>query len=293
MAAHGGFPKPSMILRWTALIVVEASLGFIAVYSARSTSATIAEVLAEYGDALVPAGFAKTAVVLILGAFLIFFLAALRPRRHRVRIYDRLVIPLALTGLLAASWVVVFRHEAIAVSFALLAAITVLAGGMFLQVATVSPGNHSRWLRVPFSLHFGAMTIALLVATSQWVSGSGLLTGTAMEPPDVARAFLAIAAAFGGLVALRYRDFVYPAVITFGLGSMYLAQRGYDPDVATSTLIACVGMFVVASLAAIALARPPWRKPAPGTSQGRASHPRTVKDDGWLALDANSSIMRL
>jgi hypothetical protein len=293
MAFNSGTPSSSTFLRWTALIVVEASMGFIAVYSTLSTSATIAEVLAEYGNTLVPVGFAKAICVAILIAFLLFFFAALWPRRHRKRVYDRLVVPLALTSVLAASWVVAFRHQEIGLSVALIAACVVLGGVMFVRVASVSPGKHSRWLRVPFSLYFGAMTIALLVAVTQWLNASGLLTGPVVATHDVASAFLAIAAASGGVVALRYSDFVYPAVITSGLGSMFIAQRADDPDVATIALIACVGMFVVAGLAAVALATQPWRDPTKKASSRSARLARMAKVEGWYLFDANSSIMRL
>ena len=293
MAIDPGTPSSSTFLRWAAFIVVEASMGFIAVYGTLSTSATIAEVVAEYGDPFVPAGFVKAICLAILVAFLLFFFAALWPRRHRKRVYDKLVIPLALTSVLAASWVVAFRHEEIGLSVALIAACVVLGGLMFVRVASVSPGKHSRWLRVPFSLYFGAMTIALLVAVTQWFNASGLLTGSVVATRDVASAFLAIAAASGGVVALRYRDFVYPAVITFGLGSMFIAQRVYDPDVAATALIACVGMLVVACLAAVALAKQPWRDPTKKASSRSARLARMAKVEGWYLIDPNSSIMRL
>ena len=292
MTNNSGSPSSSTLLRWTAFLVVEASTGFIAVYSTLSTSATIAEVVAEYGNTLVPAGFAKAICVAILGAFLLFFFAALWPRRHRIRVYDKLVIPLALTSVLAASWVVAFRHQEIGVSVALVAVSVVLGGVMFLRVASGSPSKHSRWLRVPFSLHFGAMTIALLVAVTQWLNASGLLSGPAVATHDVAIAFLAIAAASGGFVALRYSDFVYPAVITSALGSMFIAQRAYDPGVAAPALIACVGMLVVAGLAAVAQAKQPWRVRTNKASRRGARLVRMAKDEGWYLIDANSSMMR-
>jgi hypothetical protein len=52
-------------------------------------------------------------------------------------------------------------------------------------------------------------------------------------------------------------------------------------------------MLVVASLAAIALARQPSRKSTHKASRRRARHSRAAKSDGWNAFDANSSIMRL
>lgn len=293
MATNSDTPSSSTFLRWTALLVVGASVAFIAVYSMLSTSAPIAEVIAEYGNTFVSAGYAKAIGAAVLVAFLLFFFAALWPRRRRIRVYDKLVVPLALTSILAACWVVAFRHEEMDLSVALIAASVLLGGGMFVQAASVSPSKHSRWLRVPFSLYFAAMTIALLVAVTQWLNASGLFAGTVVETYDVATAFLAIATASGGFVALRYSDFVYPAVITFGLGSMFIAHRVVDPDLAAVALIACVGMFVVAGLAAVALAKLPRRQPTNKSSSRSERLLRKAKDEGWYLLDANSSIMRL
>lgn len=293
MTHNPGTPSSSTVLRWTALIVVAANMAFIADYSTLSESATITEVVAEYGNALMPAGFAKAIFVAIPAAFMAFFFAALWPRRHRIRVYDKLVIPLALTSMLATGWVVAFRHKEIGLSVALIAASVVLGGVMFVRVASVSPSKHSRWLRVPFSLYFGAMTIALLVAVTQWLNASGLLTGTVWVPDDVATAFLAIAAASGGFVAVRYSDFVYPAVITTSVGSMFIAQRVYDPDVAADALIVCVGMLVVAGLAAVALAKQPRRDPTDRASRRSAKVARRAKDARWYLIEASSSIMRL
>ncbi len=286
-----GAPSSSTIMRWTTLVVVAANLAFIAVYSSLGESPPIAAVVAEYGNTFVPAGFAKAICVAILVAFLFFYFAALWPRRHRKRIYDRLVIPLALTGVLASSWIVAFRHEAIGVSTALIAVGVALGFVMFVRVASVSPGKYSCWLRVPFSLHFGAMTIALLVAVTQWLIAADLLAGTAVLPDDVATIFFAIAAATGAFVALRYSDFVYPAVIASSMGAMFIAQRAYDTDVAADALIVFVGMLVVVVLAAIALARQPVRDPKGRASRKRARVARRAQDERWY-LEANSSIMR-
>ena len=57
-----------------------------------------------------PPGFAK-AICVATWAFLLFYLAALWPRRPRIRVYDKLVLPLALTSVLASSWIVAFRQK--------------------------------------------------------------------------------------------------------------------------------------------------------------------------------------
>ena len=292
MAGNTGAPSSLTMLRWTTLVVVAANIAFVADYSTLGESPTIPEVVAEYGNMVVPAGFAKAICVAILIAFLLFYVDALWPRRHRIRVYDRLVVPLALTSVLASCWLVAFRQEEIALSAALVAASVVLGGVMFARVASVSPSQHSGWLRVPFSLHFGAMTIALLVAVTQWLHAGGLLMGTPVVQDDVATAFLAIAVVAGGFVALRYSDFVYPAVIASGASATFISQRTSNPHFATFALIVFVGMFVVVVLAAVALAQQP-RHPKDMALRRRSKVARKAQDEGWYLIGTSSSIMRL
>ena len=292
MAGNTGPPSSSTMRRWTTLVVVAATIAFIADYSILSESPTITEVVAEYGNMFVPAGFAQAICAAILVAFMLFYFDALWPRRHRIRVYDKLVIPLAMTSVLASSWIVAFRQKEIGLAAALVAASVALGAVMFVRVASVSPSQHSSWLRVPFSLYFSAMTIGLLVAVTQWLNARGLLTEFAVTPDQVAITFLAIAAATGGFVALRYSDFVYPAVIALGTSAMFIAQRTYNPHIAADALIVCVGMLVVVVLAAVTLARQPRRDPKAVPSRRRARAARKEQDE-WYLIDGNSSIMRL
>ena len=281
----------STFLRWSMLIVVAANLMFIADYSQLSASPTVAEVLAEYGRALVPAGFATAIGAVILMALVGFFYAALRPRRRRIRIYDRLVIPVALASALAACWVVAFRHREIGLSVALLAASVVVGSVMFVRVAAVSPGKHSRWLLVPFSLYLGAMTVALLAVAPLWVNAEGVLGGAVAGRDDLTIASFVVAAAAGGFVALRFRDFVYPGVLAWAMGLAFLARRG-EP-LGQTALVVGVGLLVVAGLAAVALARQPRRELAGGASRRRPDTVRKAGAERWDLTEASTSIMRV
>src|ERR1700687_1217740 len=122
MAVNTGPPSSSTMRRWTTLVVVAANIAFVADYSILSESPTITEVVAEYGKMFVPAGFAQAICAAILVAFMLFYFDALWPRRHRIRVYDKLVIPLAMTSVLAPSWIVAFRQEEMGVAAALVAA---------------------------------------------------------------------------------------------------------------------------------------------------------------------------
>jgi hypothetical protein len=288
-----GIPSNSTLLRWAMLLVVAANMAFIAVYSGPGKFPTLAEVAAVYGNTFVPFGFVKAICVPMLVAFLSFYLVALWPGNRRRRIYDALVVPHALTSVMASIWIVAFRNEAIGLAAAAVAASVVLGGVMLVRVARASPSRYSLWLRVPFSLYFGTMTMALLISLTQWLNASGVLAQTALVPDDVATAFLAIAAAMGGYVALRYGDFVYPAVITSGAGAMFIAQRTYDPNIAADALAVGVVMLIVAGLAAIALAHQPRRDPKARASHRRQRHARGMQDEWGHPLEANTSVMRI
>jgi benzodiazapine receptor len=292
MRESPGTGLPAMFLRWAMLIVVAANIGFIVDYSKLSTSATIAEVVADYGGAWVPAAFVTAIGAALLVGFLGFFAAALRPRRWRMRVYDRLVVPVALASALAAGWLVAFRHREMGLSVALVAASVVVGAIMFARVAPVAPGRHSGWLRVPFSLYFGAMSIALPVALSLGSHAGGLLPATGIEREELATALLAITAVAGGIVALRYRDFVYPLVMASVAGSMFLAQHEYDL-VALPALVDCIGMLVVAALAAVAQARQVQSDRADGASRRRGRTVRGAEAERWYLIGGGSSIMRI
>jgi hypothetical protein len=287
MTDIAGTPSSSTILRWTTLIVVTANLAFIAVFNSVSETPTISRVLAGYADTLVPAEFARGIGVVMLVAVLFFYAAALLPSRGRRRTYGRLVLPLALSCVLASGWIVAFRHEGIGLSVAILAAIVALGGVMFARVAAVSPGKYSHWLRVPFSVHFAAMTIALLVVLMLWLNAIGVAADVA------ATAFLAVAVACGGFVAIRYCDFVYPAVIGAAAGAMFIAQHVIRPDIAVEGFIVCIGMLVVASLAAVLLARKSRREPKDRSSRSAQRVARRTPDESWLPIEGNASANHL
>jgi hypothetical protein len=294
MADISGAPSSRTMLRWASFVLVAANLAFISDYVTLGESPSFAEVVAAYGNPLVPVEFAKGICLVTLLAFLLFYVAALWPRGHRGRVYNTVVVPLALTSVLASGWFVAFRHHEFGLCAGLTAAGAVLAGLMFVRVAAVSPGKHSRWLRVPFSLHFGVMTLALLVSVTQWLNVSGSqLAGIAVDSADIATAFLAIAAVAGGFVALRYSDFVYPAVIALAMAAMFVVRRGYDVNIATDALIVFFGLLVIVSLAALALARKPREDPDIVATRKRATIAPDATNDGWYALEGNSSIMRM
>lgn len=254
-----GGPSASTLSRWTTFIVVEANVAFIYAFVNRvGELPSITEVSQRYATTFVPARFVDAIYWVIGAAVLLFFVAALWPRRHPSGIYEPFIVPLAMASTLGSAWVVAFRYDQPDLVVALTAAGVVLGALMFARAAALrSP--RSRLLRVPFSLIFGWATVALLITTAQWFNARGWLT-TIELVTEMSLGFLALAAVLAAFVALRYREFVYPMVIAWAMGGIYMGQRLFDPAIASAALDACIGLLIVAGFAAVAAAIEPIRR---------------------------------
>jgi len=271
-----GSPSASTLLRWATFVVVEANVAFMYVDDGVRELFLVAGASQGYARTLAPASYVYMIYWIIGVALLLFYLAALRPRRRGMHVYDPFVVPLAIVSTLASAWVVAVRYDQIDLAIALTFAGFIVGYVMFARAAA-SPSSHPRLLRVPFALYFGWITFALLAGSAQWLNARGWLTSLDMVT-EVSLVLLAIAAVIGGVVALSYREFVYPTVIAWAVGGIYVGQRMFDPTIAAAALDVCIGLLVVASLAAVAAAIEPVRRAVgPNAAHGREGHMRAQR----------------
>ncbi len=242
-----GAPSPSKVLRWATLFVFEANVAFLYVYDRVREVAAISDVSNQYPTTFAPADFVYLVYWVIGAAFLLFYVAALWPRRRHTGTFDPFVVPIALASTLTSAWVVAFRNDAIDLALALTGAGVIVGEVMFARA------RHARWLRVPFALYFGWMTFALLLGTAQWLNAHNWLT-TVELVTGMSLALIAIAGLAGVAIALIYREFVYPAVMAWGTGGIYVGQRLSDTTVATAGLYVSIGLLITACFAAVAVA---------------------------------------
>ncbi len=283
-----GGPSTSTVVRWTTFVVVEANFAFLYVYDRASGLPSITEVSKQYATPFAPANYVNAIYWIIGAALLFFYVAALWPRRRRTHIYDPFVIPLAIASTVGSAWVVAFRHDQLGLAVVLTGFGVVLGATMFARAAA-SPAPRSRWLRVPFALLFGWITFAALTGTAQWFNARGWLTTLEMSTA-ISLALLAIAAAMGGIVALRYREFVYPMVIAWAVGGIYAGQRMLDPMIAGTARDVCIGLLIVAGLAAIAVAGERFPRHAVPTASRRAERHERAVAPAALAVRQRASL---
>lgn len=252
-----GAPSTATLLRWATFILAAANTMVIISFGRLQDFATVMEKAGSPVATLGPSVVVALPAALLAGAFMVFYLVALWPRRRHVPIYTQLVLPTVASFLLAAAFVTALRLQKYGLSLFLLAAGWIVSVVMFVMVASVSPSRHSRWLRVPFSLYLATVTAATIAASSYWLERSEIR----LFDIDVALLALpmgaALVVAIGGALAIRYQEFVYLLVVATIAAVIAATAWRNDPGAFADIVVVCVGVLVMSLLAAFASARVP------------------------------------
>lgn len=252
-------PAPRGIaLRAIAALIVVANIAFNYLYNRLGSAPRIDEISARFATTLTPAGYAFAIWGVIYTAFVVYCVQSFRRAHARDAAYDALAIPLAVANLLAAAWIFLFTHGQVGAAMLVIVATAATGGWMFLTAAREAPARQSRWLRVPFALFFGWITVAMFAGIAQWLNARGWLDADGADRL-VSVCFLAAAAIAALFVARRFIEPVYPLVVAWAAGAVFVAQKNGDTVVA----------FVALAVAACALLTAAWAAHAAWDS-GRA-----------------------
>lgn len=239
----------SRLWRVVALVAVVANIAVNYLYE-RLGLTSIAEVSARYDNVFMPAGYAFSIWGVIHVAFVLFAVQSLRrPHRDDAAI-DRLTPMLALANLLTSVWVVVFSYDQIWLSVAVNVAILAVAITMFVRASHAVAGGRSMWLRVPFSLFLGWISVAVIANVAAALTASDF-GGGPINAPGWAIIMIIVAAALGAGITLRYRAPTVAAVVAWAAFALHVAAGDSHPDVGAVALAATV---VEALIAAVVLA---------------------------------------
>lgn len=239
----------SALLRALALVTVLGNVAFNYFYVRWGLGPPMDEVSARYATAFTPANYAFAIWGVIYTAFVIYGVQSLRVAQRREPAYDAIALPLVAANVLGTAWILAYTHDYLALAVALTLASAIAGARMFRQAARFAPARNSRWLRVPFSLYFGWITVATLACIAQWVQARGWIEPGEQESA-LSIGFLLAAGVTGIAVAERYREPLYPAVVAWAAAAIFIAQRHDHPSVAWTALAVA---FVLAGFAVYAL----------------------------------------
>lgn len=242
-------PAGSTLLRTIALAAILGNVAFNYLYTRLGWGPAMDVASARYETAFTPAGYAFAIWGVIYTAFIVYGVQSLRLAQRREPVYDALALPLVAANVLGTAWILAYTRDYLGIAVILIVASTVVGGIMFAQAARYAPARNSRWLRVPFGLYFGWITVAAIACIAQWLQARGWVARGDGET-IVTVAFLAMATAAGFVVAQRYHEPLYPAVIAWACFAIFVAQRDTSDVIAWTALAAAL---VMAAWAACAL----------------------------------------
>ncbi len=246
-------------LTYVVMIAVNALVNALPI-NGRTTGA----VSDAYQNLFAPAGvtFAIWGVIyLLLGAHVLYQLGLFRdpadgevPQAQRIAMLERVGVLFSLSSLANATWILSWHYDLIGVSTLLLATMLVLVILIMrtLQTADLSTRD-AVFVRLPFSVYFGWLTVATIANITVWLVSVGW-DGFGIAEATWAAVIIAVGAVIGTAVVLRNRDIAYGLVLVWaylGIWIKHTAATGFQgayPVVIATTLVG-IAAFVVAAVA--------------------------------------------
>lgn len=188
----------------------------------------------------------------------------------RVALLERVGVLFSLSSLANTTWVLAWHYDFIGVSALLLISMLVQ---LILITRTIIDARLSgrEWLfmRLPFSVYFGWITVATIANITVWLVSIGW-DGFGIPESTLAAVIVAVGATISTAVILRDKDIPYALVLVWAFSGIWLkhtSPSGFDGahPVVIATTLAAIAVFVVA--AGIVLVRGSAARPASGTAR--------------------------
>lgn len=224
-------------LKWFVLLAFLAMLTVNALSSILPINGvTPKEVSDRYPNLFVPAPltFAIWGVIyLLVAGYVLFVLGAFHRRGESVnpQLLCRTGIVFIITSILNLSWVLAWHYGLLAISFILLALFLLAMINIRLIIQRHEPlTTKEKWfVRLPFSVYFGWITIATIAGATAFLVGNGF-GGLGVSEAAWTIIILIVGGIIGMLTALKFRDIPYLLVLIWAYGNIlsnHLSPAGF------------------------------------------------------------------
>ncbi|HEY3409613.1 MAG TPA: hypothetical protein VGK53_15700 [Propionicimonas sp.] len=254
--------KALVVITYVAMIAVNVLANALPI-NGRTTGA----ISDAYENLFAPAGltFAIWGVIyLLLGAHVLYQLGLFHGaddkrgagESRRVSMLERVGVLFSLSSLANVAWILSWHYDLILVSTLLLATMLVLLILITRTILAADPSPRERaFVRLPFSVYFGWITVATIANITVWLVSIGW-DGFGIPESTWAVAIIAVGAAIGTTVILRDSDIAYGLVLVWaylGIWIKHTSSTGFNgayPAVSTTALVG-IAAFVVAGVLAV------------------------------------------
>ena len=243
-------------LKWVMLLALLAMLTVNALSSILPINGvTPKEVSDRYPNLFVPAplAFAIWGVIYTLViAYTLYHFGLFRRRGEHVNptLLNRTAIVFTISSILNLSWIIAWHYGQLVVSFLLLALFLIAMIEMRLIIQSQEPLSATeKWfVRLPFSVYFGWITIATIAGAVALLVGSGF-GGLGLSEAVWTILILLVGAAIGIATALRFSDIPYLLVFVWAYSNIlsnHLSPGGFGGQYTgvITTLILLLTAFV-------------------------------------------------
>jgi len=226
-------------LRFLVLAVITGNIYFNYAYNNVFGLRSNTEVSEMYPSLFTPSGYAFSIWGIIYISFLVYGVIQLLPSNRNIHLYDRLSVPLILVNFFASLWLYLFATDRIDISMGVIALMLFISWIMFRFAREAALGNVlSGWIKFPFSLLFGWLTVATIANFSIWLVSNTVLP--AGQNPVIIVLYILIALIVTLVVTYVYCDHIYPAVITWAMIAIWVARMNDHPVIAYSALAVAI-----------------------------------------------------
>jgi hypothetical protein len=180
---------------------------------------------------------------------------------RRVSLLERVGVLFSLSSIANVAWILSWHYDLILVSTLLLATMLVLLILITRTILAADLTPRDRiFIRLPFSVYFGWITVATIANITVWLVSIGWGGGGIAES-TWAVVIIAVGAVIGTAVTLRDRDIAYGLVLVWaylGIWIKHTSGSGFDgayPAVSAAALVG-IAAFVAAGAATLLRRRP-------------------------------------
>ncbi|MEQ9467512.1 MAG: hypothetical protein RLN88_08875 [Ekhidna sp.] len=206
---------------------------------------TTGEVSEAYPTLFTPAGFTFSIWGLIYTLLITYVIYQLLPSNRDNKVFDRINRHFVVNCSANTLWIFAWHYELITLSLILMVIILASLIGIYRHIlpGKVSGFRDRLFMRTPFSLYFGWITVATLanISVEQSVIGmdNWIMTKTVWVFVE-----LALAGAIATVMVIRYRDPIFGGVVTWA--AYGITQRQMDtPEVAGAAAVVMILVLVI------------------------------------------------
>jgi hypothetical protein len=226
---------------------------------------TTGEISDAYPNLFAPAGLTFSiwgVIYILLGAHVLYQLGLFQPKQpdvgHSARraLLERVGVLFSLSSLANTAWILTWHYGFIGLSTLLLATMLVLLIVITRTILGGELSNRDRlFLRLPFSVYFGWITVAMIANITVWLVSLGW-NGFGLAESTWAVVIILVGAIIGCAVILRDRDLAYGLVLIWAYLGIWIKQtsesgfNGAYPAVSAAALVG-VAAFLAAGVVTI------------------------------------------